>query len=102
MPSEGTQADLIRRLWERIDREGLLRVAQIVRGPDWTILVNVPWCRFAREVRSDSDYDVLAAKLRQSSDSPAPEPAPTPAIEPRPILPEPQVLPSGEVQPSLF
>lgn len=60
-PSE--DARRCRRLWERISEDGLFWVVAVTQTPLWTLCVRVPWCRFARTVVTDRDYEELVAKL---------------------------------------
>lgn len=55
-----TEGERARRLWEQIEREGLFHVIQIVGG--YEILVRVPWCRFARGIKTDEDLAKLRAR----------------------------------------
>ena len=65
MAKQETDGARARRIWERIEREGLFFVYQIVADPDYELLVRVPWCRYARGIKTDADYESLVAKLQE-------------------------------------
>lgn len=61
-------AESIRQLWALVDEWGRLPVLQVVQSNthhDWSLLVQVPWCKFAREVHTEEDYWDLIGKLEQ-------------------------------------
>jgi hypothetical protein len=61
-------AESIRELWEMVDDWGRLPVMSVCRSNthhDWSLLVQVPWCRFAREVYTEQHYWDLIGKLEQ-------------------------------------
>lgn len=69
MTSE-TEGAKIRALWDHVEREGLLEVRQVLQTPQWALIVSVPWCRFARELRTLADYERLLERLKREPAAP--------------------------------
>ena len=65
-----TDGERIRELWAKVEADGFFPVRQIVQAPQWTLLVAVPWCRFAREISTEAQYSSLIESLRRSPKAP--------------------------------
>ncbi len=61
-----SDAAACRKLWERVEADGYFPVLQVVQTPRWTLLVAVPWCRFAREINSEEAYRRLIEDLKRT------------------------------------
>ena len=71
-----TESERCRQLWAQVEADGFFPVRQIVQAPQWTLLVAVPWCRFAREISTETQYKSLIETLRRTPKAPAEVKAP--------------------------
>jgi hypothetical protein len=65
-----TDGERCRALWAQVEADGFFPVRQVVQAPQWTLLVAVPWCRFAREVSTETQYRQLLDTLRRTPKAP--------------------------------
>ncbi len=76
-----SEAAHIRKLWEKIEADAIFPVQQVVMTPQWALLVSVPWCRFAREIRTEAQYAELLKQLKRPAAPTATVPSQTEELQ---------------------